>query len=267
MDTKQWLIAERNIRDRSRGESMRFVKTVFHVHTDYSVDSNVTVESLVDSAGRCGVDCIAVTDHNTMEGAVHLARIAPPSLRVIAGEEVSTSEGHLIGLFLREPIQPGLSARATAELIRAQHGLVVAPHPFNRLFGCSLRQAADDIADLIDLVEVCNAQNLLSGANARARAFAVNHQIPGIVGVDMHHPDYLCSCFQWVAPFQSAGDFLAAMREAVLIPGRHPLGYFVQAARAQLALKLGCEIPGKHRESDLPRRGPLPIGTGCPESA
>src|SRR6478735_11950748 len=99
---------------------MARIKTVFHVHTDYSDDSNTSVESLLEFALARGVGCLTITDHDTMDGARAMAKIARGRLQVIAGQEISTREGHLIGLFLRDPIEPGLPARMTAELIKRQ---------------------------------------------------------------------------------------------------------------------------------------------------
>ena len=84
---------------------MRRWKTVLHVHTDYSPDSNCPPEELVALAKQQGVDCIAITDHDEIAGA--LAAQAVGGVRSIVGEEVSTADGHLIGLFLKECVPPG----------------------------------------------------------------------------------------------------------------------------------------------------------------
>ncbi|HSW45725.1 MAG TPA: PHP domain-containing protein [Phycisphaerae bacterium] len=222
---------------------MRLLKTVFHIHTDYSDDSDNTVEHLLDAAERFGVRVLAVTDHDTIDGARAMAAIAPPHMKVIIGEEVSTTDGHLIGLFLRETIEPGLPARKTAEQIRRQGGLVVVPHPFNTIFGCSLREAAHDILDLVDIVEVCNAQNLLPFPNRRADELARRHHLPALVGADTHHRDSLCPCYQLLPPFHSPASFLDAVERAALVPGRHPPGYFVRSALIVIRERLGLPSP------------------------
>jgi len=188
-------------------------------------------------AGRQGVGCLVITDHDTIEGARALAA-AGPDLDVIVGEEISTADGHLIGLFLRQFVEPGMPVRATAEAIREQGGLVAVPHPFNRLFGCSLRDKVHDILDLIDVVEVFNAQNLLPFPNRKAAEFARVHRLPAIVGTDTHHRGYLDSCYQWLEPFDGAAGFLASLRTARLVKGRHLLSYFARTANVMLRSKL-----------------------------
>lgn len=219
------------------------IKTVFHIHTDHSDDSNASVESILELALTRGVGCITITDHDTMTGARAMARAARGRLQVIAGQEISTREGHLIGLFLREPIEPGLPARMTAELIKQQGGLVIAPHPFNSLFGCSLRDHVYELVDLLDAVEVCNSQNLLSGPNHKAATFARRHGLPAIVGSDAHHRGHLDACYQLMPPFEGPQGFLRSLGLAQLVQGRHPLGYFARSARVVFSEKTGLAMP------------------------
>lgn len=228
-------------------------KTVFHIHTDYSDDCNASIHDVIESARCSRVQCVAITDHDTIEGARQLAAAGAP-LQVIVGEEISTADGHLIGLFLRECVEPGMSVRRTAEAIRAQGGLVVVPHPYNRIFGCSLRDRVNDILDLIDVVEVSNAQNLLPFPNRKTESFARQHRFPMVVGADSHHRGYLDSCHQWMEPFDGPDTFLASLRTAHFVVRRHPLTYFVRSAHVLLRDKLGWNLPeGYGRNCPRPR--------------
>jgi predicted metal-dependent phosphoesterase TrpH len=106
-----------------------------HLHTTAS-DGWPTPAELVDHAARgAGLNVIAVTDHDTIEGALraadHAARRAR-KLHLIVGEEVSSLDGHIVGLFLERRISPGLSAAATVHAIHDQGGLAIAAHPFWR---------------------------------------------------------------------------------------------------------------------------------------
>jgi len=234
------------------------VKTVFHVHTDYSDDSNASVQDVLEDAGRYGVGCVAITDHDTIEGALELASVAGKDLDVIVGEEISTADGHLIGLFLRESVEPDMPVRRTAEAIRNQGGLVVVPHPFNLMFGCSLRDKTFDILDLIDVVEVANAQNLSPIPNLKAAAFATEHGLPTIVGTDTHHRGYLDSCYQFMAPFDGPRGFLTALAEATPYAAPHPLTYFARSAYVICRFKLGLGIPPAYGRNALATR-PAPV--------
>ena len=145
-----------------------------HMHTHFSPDSLVSPERLVARCQKVGLSCIAVTDHNTTEGARVVKDIAP--FLVIVGEEVRTSEGEVTGLFLTEAIPEGLSIGETARRIKDQGGLVSIPHPFDRFRGEVIsRRGLDEVVQYADIVEVFNARNNLSADDRKALDFAREH--------------------------------------------------------------------------------------------
>lgn len=145
-----------------------------HMHTHFSPDSLVSPERLVARCQKVGLSCIAVTDHNTTEGARVVKDIAP--FLVIVGEEVRTSEGEVTGLFLTETIPEGLSIGETARRIKDQGGLVSIPHPFDRFRGEVIsRRGLDEVVQYADIVEVFNARNNLSADDRKALDFAREH--------------------------------------------------------------------------------------------
>jgi len=112
----------------------RWGRADLHTHTNAS-DGWPTPQQLVEHAARqAGLDLIAVTDHDTIEGALRAAEHAArrSRLQVIIGEEVSSRDGHIIGLFLERRVRPGLSAAATVHSIHEQGGIAIAAHPFWR---------------------------------------------------------------------------------------------------------------------------------------
>jgi hypothetical protein len=217
---------------------------VFHLHTNFSDDGNLSAAELLAEADRRQVTCLAVTDHDTMEGARRVAEIAPDHIRVIRGQEVSTADGHVIGLFLKDEIPSGLAAWETAQRIRRQGGLVIVPHPFNTMFDCSLRNAVYDLIGLIDAVEVFNAQNISPIPNRKAMAFARAYGLPAIIGGDVHHRGYLDSAYQWLPAFEGPTSFLENLQKAHFVARRHPLAYFVRSANVCARGKLGWRMPG-----------------------
>ena len=145
-----------------------------HMHTHFSPDSLVSPERLVARCQKVGLSCIAVTDHNTTEGARVVKDIAP--FLVIVGEEVRTSEGEVTGLFLTETIPEGLSIGETARRIKDQGGLISIPHPFDRFRGEVIsRRGLDEVVQYADIVEVFNARNNLSADDRKALDFAREH--------------------------------------------------------------------------------------------
>ncbi len=220
---------------------MERIKTLMHVHTDYSYDSDISLDTLAQFAESHGFGCVAVTDHDTIDGARRLRGLT--DVKVIVGEEVTTRDGHLIGLFLRERVRSGMSALDTAKAVRDQGGLVLLPHPFVRAVGCGLGDVAWRIADLVDAVEVHNAQNLNGAADRRASRLADQVGLVKFVGADSHASYSIAPCYQLMADFNGPSDFLNSLQAAELRPGRHPLRYFAGAACRVARYVMGLPPP------------------------
>ena len=191
-----------------------------HMHTHFSHDSGANSQSIVDRCIKTGLNHIAVTDHNTIRGALEVQNIAP--FPVIVGEEIKSSAGDIIGLFLKEEIPMGLSPQETVAAITYQGGLVMVPHPFDRFRPSALTyQALVDILPSIDIMESFNAHNLLSRDNARAAAFTQEHHLLAAAVSDSHTPMELGSTYMQVPEFDGTpGGFKASLAQATLISKR-----------------------------------------------
>jgi predicted metal-dependent phosphoesterase TrpH len=143
-------------------------KADLHLHTDFS-DGLHSPRQVVQSAAKAGLSIIAVTDHDTMEGALraheYSCRRADLGVEVILGEEVSTLNGHVLGYFLNKFVPPRLSAKRTVELIHQQGGLAVLAHPFHLYTGRDSKHlpAIELINEIpFDGVEIVNHGDALS---------------------------------------------------------------------------------------------------------
>ena len=107
-----------------------------HVHTHHS-DGQDSPTEVVQWATRLGLDVIAITDHDVIDGALiasALARREESGPEVVVGEEVSSRDGHILGLYLTRLVRPGMSAEETIAAIHEQGGVAVAAHPYHFLF-------------------------------------------------------------------------------------------------------------------------------------
>lgn len=192
-----------------------------HMHTRHS-DGAPTVRQLLDHiAAHTPLNVIALTDHDTIAGALeaqNILRQAHYPFEVIVGEEVSTREGHLVGLFLSEAIRPGLTAAATVAAIHNQGGLAFAPHPFF----CAHQAEGRPITMVglgtlmcelpLDAVETVNATPFLNRANRRAIAFnATKTHLPALGNSDGHIVEAIGKGYT-AFPGYTAADLYAAIR-------------------------------------------------------
>lgn len=186
-----------------------------HVHTCYSHDSQLSLDSLVGTCRAKGIDGICVTDHNTIAGAAALAKHAP--FPVVVGEEILTAAGEIIGYFLSREVPGGLSPQATVAAIKDQGGLVAIPHPFDRMRHSALKSSAlTDIAADVDIIEVYNSHTFWPADNQKALQFSEKYSKAVTAGSDCHSAKEAGYSFVTMDPFQGADEFLEQLRAGEL---------------------------------------------------
>lgn len=164
------------------------MKVDLHCHSEASWDCVTPLARFPERCRARGISVQAITDHDKIWGAKKLRDMTRGSeLTVIVGEEVTTAEGELIGLFLEALIPPGMSARDTVKAIRDQGGLVLLPHGFDPLKRKRLKpNALAKIAHEIDIVEIFNTRVSKTAWNEAARQWAVKEGKLMSGGSDAH---------------------------------------------------------------------------------
>jgi len=197
------------------------VRLDLHVHTEYSFDGRIPIDKLVDICISKGLTGVAVTDHNTIEGALRLKEIIPEGFVLIVGEEILTDSGELIGYFLETPIPKGLSVDETIDRIKQQGGLVCVPHPFDRFRKSRLdANVLTRIIDKVDMIEGFNSRVILPLDNRRAMKFAKLHNLPVTAGSDAHAEFELGRTYVEMMAFNNSDEFLRNLRTAKLVTHR-----------------------------------------------
>jgi predicted metal-dependent phosphoesterase TrpH len=189
------------------------LKADLHVHTRYSEDSISSPENIVQRCLKVGINCLAVTDHNTISGALEIKRIAP--FKVIVSEEILTTQGEIIGYFLTEEIPSRLSPEETVARIKAQGGLACVPHPCDRFRGGSkLRpRALERIMPELDLIEVFNSRTMLLRDSARTIELVKKYGLPCTAGSDAHVVREVGSAYIEIPEFNDAEQFRQALKQ------------------------------------------------------
>jgi glycosyltransferase involved in cell wall biosynthesis len=204
-----------------------------HMHTDHSPDCATPVEVLLETAKERGLGAIAITDHNEISGALEAREAAKRigGIKVIVAEEVKTaSEGEVIGLFLEEKIERGMSMAETIAEIRRQGGLVYVPHPFDRFHSVPDYEHLLKIVEEIDILEVFNPRIALSAFNEEAVRFARKYSIVPGAGSDSHVAQGLGSVKIRLRDFEGPEEFLESMRQADIVR-KHKNLIYVQALK------------------------------------
>ena len=202
------------------------LKADLHVHTEYSMDCSMPLEKIIHRCQELDINCIAVSDHGTIKGALKMQHLA--HFPIIVAEEILTPHGEIMGLFLKENIPNGLSVEQTIAQIRAQDGLVCIPHAFDIFRPSALgEKIVEEIAEQIDIMEVFNARSPLLRSSAKAKAFAEKYGIAQSAGSDAHTLNEIGNAYVEMPEFNGRDDFLQALVKGKVSGHRtNPLAHF-----------------------------------------
>jgi len=181
-----------------------------HVHTSYSKDGESSVEEILLQAEEVGLDAIAITDHDTVDGAKKALTI-PSSVLVIPGIEVSTRQGHLLVLGVTEVIPSGLDVVATVEIARNMGALLILPHPYHVWRHGVARRKNAGMA-VVDAVESFNSRYIVGSANKKAARIAKRLGKPCVGGSDAHNARFVGFGRTYVEAEKNVPAILEAIR-------------------------------------------------------
>jgi predicted metal-dependent phosphoesterase TrpH len=159
---------------------------------------------------------VAITDHNTIAGALALREMAPEL--VVVGEEIKTPAGEFIAYFLKEEIPQGLSPQETMARIRAQGGVVGVPHPLDRLRREAMRWAnLMKVIDQVDALEALNARTIFPADNRRAEELARQKGLLVTAGSDAHAACEIGQAYMEMPPFNGKEEFIHSLAQGHIV--------------------------------------------------
>ncbi|MCD6291516.1 MAG: PHP domain-containing protein [Anaerolineae bacterium] len=219
-------------------------KVDLHCHTWHSKDAISSPERMIAMARRRGLDRLAITDHNTIAGALEAKRIAPDL--IIVGEEIKTDRGELLAFFVREEVPRGTPMDEALRWLRDQGAVISVSHPLDRYRRGSAvgRETLLEIIHRVDAIEVFNSRCLLPADNRLAAELARRFGLPGTAGSDAHAAVEVGRAGLELPPFSDAESFRLALSDARVFgrlssPGVHAYSMYARwrnELRARLAL-------------------------------
>jgi predicted metal-dependent phosphoesterase TrpH len=189
-------------------------KVDLHTHSSSSPDGGITPLQYKKALDSNLLHTIAVTDHNSITMALELHRELGDA--IIVGEEIMTTHGEIIGLYLTKRVPSGLSPHDTVKHIKDQGGIVYIPHPFETLRKGLAPQILEEIADYIDIMEVCNGRAFMQNRSSQAVVWARLNQKDGAASSDAHGYKGLGRTYSSLPEMPTRDNLLRLLDKAVL---------------------------------------------------
>lgn len=208
------------------------LKMDLHVHTCYSYDARTSLREVVVYAKKRGLDGVAITDHDSVEGALELAQKS--NLLIVPGVEITTQRGHVLALNVTTPIPPGLSPFETIQRIHEVGGIAVAAHPAAVYKGGLRRQ----IVSSFDAIEVINSATFpFFLSTYLGRRLAVRFNLPQTAGSDAHHASEIGFAYTLIEADSDVDEVIRAIKRGAAVPVGKPIPWKIRLQNAVSSLK------------------------------
>jgi predicted metal-dependent phosphoesterase TrpH len=212
------------------------LKIDLHVHTCYSSDGITTPREVVAYSRRRGLDGVAITDHDTVAGALRL--LGKVDLVIIPGIEITTLGGHILALNIKKPIPSNLRISETIQRIHVAGGIAVWAHPVTLLKGL---RSTDTNLDF-DAIEVINSSNFpFSLTTHLSRKLAVRLNRPQIAGSDAHYGPEIGFAYTIIDADPDVDEIVHAIEKGAAIPFGRAIPWRLRLKRASLNFKKKCK--------------------------
>lgn len=212
-------------------------KVDLHTHSSASPDGGITANQYRNALTKKTLDVIAITDHNRIDFAQNLH--AELGQQIIVGEEIMTSAGEIVGLFLTHAIPANLSPQETIAEIHKQGGVVYIPHPFETVRKGLHPAVLESIADDIAIIEVCNGRAFFQNRSEQAVVWARINNKAGAASSDAHGVRGLGATYTSIAELPTASTLTQLVQNGVMMTGRPTVRALLYPKLNRLRKKVG----------------------------
>jgi len=215
VENQPLIVPEYGEPERPSAEAQGMSKADLHMHTNLG-DGTASPQRLLEVAKQRGLKVIAVTDHDHMEGCKRVQELIDRNgndIEMVWGCEVTTRQGHFLGLFMKRPVKFLTHVEAAIEAIKEQGGLCLIPHPMGRLVPSLSRRKIDDLLTRgypIDGIELYNPSPANAGAREQVKQLNGEWQFAGTGSSDAHFWQHIGAGYT-LFPGSTAEDLRAAI--------------------------------------------------------
>jgi predicted metal-dependent phosphoesterase TrpH len=161
------------------------IRIDLHTHSEASIDGGLSPENYADILREEKLDVIAITDHDRIDFAQGLQKALGED-RIIVGQEISTTDGDIVGLYLKEKIEPGLTAQKAIDAVKSQDGLVYIPHPYEKVRHGIKKDVLLEIIDKVDIIEAHNGRSMSKKTGVELETLGIKNDIAICGSSDAH---------------------------------------------------------------------------------
>ncbi|QYZ79283.1 PHP domain-containing protein [Methanofollis formosanus] len=214
-----------------------------HVHSRYSRDGESSIEEILRQAEAAGLDAVAITDHDTVEGALAALSYDSPII-VIPGTEISTKQGHLLALGVTEAFPKGMDFFEAVHRAREAGAVLILPHPYH-MWRHGVGQKLKAGPSLVDAIEVFNSRYITGTANRKAAMVARSLGKPCVGGSDAHQARFVGYGYTLVDAEPDLASILEAIRAGRTAAGGRmtPLKSYTRQSLKSSWKKIKARIP------------------------
>ncbi len=201
------------------------IRIDLHSHSFASPDGGISINEYEKLIKLDKLDYIAVTDHDTIQGALKIKESLDINIseRIIIGQEITTSQGEIIGLFLKKRVTPHKSAQDTVREIKQQGGLVYIPHPFETVRKGVTKITLDSIKEFVDIVEVFNGRAVFQNKGPQATTWARLNSKPVCASSDAHGYKGASYCYSIINEKPNVDNLAELLIKPKLVTNHAPL--------------------------------------------